>query len=131
MLSAWGHWRSFGLWGAVALAVLSLPTRGRAADFARVARVPGRLVVRARSGLERGALSAALQRNGARHVQTVEPLADTVVEVAEAELPTVEAALRRSGLFKSVERDYIAHIAEDPNDFYYGAQWALPRIGAP
>jgi subtilisin family serine protease len=131
VLSAWGHWRSFGLLGAAALAVLFLPSGGRAEDLGRAARVPGRLVVRARTGLGLDALSSALQRTGARHVRTVEPLAATVIDVPEAELSTVEATLRRSGLFKSVERDYVAHIAEDPNDFYYGAQWGLPRIGAP
>jgi hypothetical protein len=123
--------RLLGLLSALALAVLSLPSLGRADESARTRRVPGRLVVRARTGLGRDALSAALRHCGARRVTAVEALAATVIDVPDDELSAIEATLRRSGLFKSVERDYLAHIAEQPNDPYYTAQWGVPRIGAP
>jgi Subtilase family/Bacterial Ig domain len=40
-------------------------------------------------------------------------------------------ALRRSGLFSAVERDYVAEVAEIPNDPYFSSQWGLPKIAAP
>jgi hypothetical protein len=58
-------------------------------------------------------------------------LGAAVLSVPESELSSVERELRLSGLFKAVERDFIAEAAADPNDTYYGAQWALPKIAAP
>ena len=91
----------------------------------------GRLIVRERAGLELDALHAALQHNGAGRVGSVGVLGATVIEAPDGELGEIEAALRRSGLFKSVERDYLVHIAEDPTDPYFSAQWGLARIAAP
>ena len=113
------------------LVAVSLPCPLPAADFVRAPRLPGRLVVRARVGLKIDALHAILQHNGARRVGGLDRLGATVVETSETDLPEVQAALRRSGLFKSVERDYLVTVAEEPNDFYYNAQWGVPRIGVP
>lgn len=113
------------------LAASTLPSPARAHNFVREPRLAGRLIVRARVGLKSDALQNVLRRNGARRVDALAALGATVIEAPEAELAGIEAGLRRSGMFKSVERDYLARIAEEPNDFYYGAQWGVPRIGAP
>jgi len=110
---------------------LTPPCPASARDFVRSRRLPGRLVVRARAGLEARVLQDVLARHGARRIDAVDALAVTMIEAPEKDLAAIEAALRRSGVFKSVERDYQVEIAEEPNDFYYAAQWALPRIGAP
>jgi len=115
---------------AVLIAV-GLPSPLHAADFVRAPRLLGRLVLRARVGLKTEALHGILQHTGAQRVGELDHLGATVIETNEADLAAVQAALRRSGLFKSVERDYLATIAEDPNDLYYGAQWGVPRVGAP
>jgi subtilisin family serine protease len=105
------------------------PTLAR--DLIRRPRLPGRLIVRERAGLSDDALRDTLHRNGARCVGVIGAMDAAVIEVSDAELPWIEAALRRSGAFKSVERDYVARIAEAPNDRYYAAQWGLPRVAAP
>jgi hypothetical protein len=113
------------------LAVVCLPSSAPARDLARLPRLAGRLIVRERAGLPLAALQNALRVNGAQRVNAVAALGATVLEAPEDELSAIEAGLRRSGLFKSVERDYLATITEEPNDPYYGAQWGVPRIGAP
>jgi thermitase len=126
------RWRSPLLLTIVAaLAAVVVPCSLLAADFARARHLPGRLVLRARVGLTIDAFHGILQRVGARHVSALESLGATVIEAAAEDLTDIQAALRRSGYFKSVERDYTVHIAEDPNDIYYGAQWGMPRIGVP
>jgi Subtilase family/Bacterial Ig domain len=118
--------------GALALvATVGLPSSTLARDFVRTARLAGRLIVRERAGLSVNALYDALRHSGARRIGAVEPVGAAVVEAAETELASVQSALRRSGLFTSVERDYVAEVAEDPDDVYYAAQWGLMRIGAP
>jgi hypothetical protein len=102
-----------------------------AREIAPRTRVPGRLVVRQRAGLSDDALVATLQRHGARRVGVVASMNAAVVEAPDSDLAAIEAALRRSGAFKSVERDYVAAIAEEPGDPYYAAQWGLPRVAAP
>jgi subtilisin family serine protease len=113
---------------ALALGAAVLPSPSSAADAARVA---GRLVLRGRAGLSADALQDTLQRTGARQLGQVAAVDATVIEAPEPELAAVVAALRRSGLFKSVERDYVAKIADDPNDPEFSAQWGVSRIGAP
>ncbi len=92
-------------------------------------RVPGRLVVRERAGLRADRLQAALRQVGARRLRTLPGVGATVIEADERQLAGIELTLRRSGLFSSVERDHVAHIAE--TDPYVNAQWGLPRTGAP
>lgn len=118
--------------GALALvALVGLPSSTLARDFIRTSRLAGRLIVRERAGLTANALSDALRHSGARRIGAVDPVGAALVEAPENELASVQSALRRSGLFTSVERDYVAEVAEDPDDVYYAAQWGLTRIGAP
>lgn len=95
------------------------------------ARQLGRLIVRYRAGLSADNLARALNRHGARRVRDVSQLGAVVVESEELDLPSVERGLRLSGLFKNVERDYLAHAAEAPNDPYYPTQWGLPQAAVP
>lgn len=97
----------------------------------RQRRRPGTLVVRQRAGLSSHAFAHALERAGARRVRSLTRLGAAVISVPEGDLPSVERELRLSGLFKAVERDYLVEAAADPNDTYYAAQWALPKIAAP
>ena len=87
--------------------------------------------MRNRGGLEDAALQRALRAVGARRIDAVAGVGGTVIEADEASIAGVEQTLRRSGLFSSVEREQLVHIAEDPDDTYYQAQWGLPRGGVP
>ncbi len=111
-------------------AMLSCIVATSEAASPRTDRIAGRLVVRERAGLTARALERALGAAGAHRVQELAGLEASVIEGDDAELAAIEASLRRSGLFRSVERDYIAQVAE-ANDIYFQAQWGLPRVGAP
>lgn len=95
------------------------------------ARLAGRLLVRPRAGVAQRDAASALVVTDARPVATLAALAVTVVDVPEERLAHVERQLRASGLFRAVERDYLAHVAELPNDTYFSTQWGLARIFAP
>jgi hypothetical protein len=43
----------------------------------------------------------------------------------------VSQALQRTGRFKFVERDFVAHGGTVPNDPDFGSQWHLSTIQAP
>lgn len=116
---------------ALVCLALILVGGGAAAAADPAPRMAGRLLLRERAGLSSDALRAALQRLGVQRLAAVGALGATVIESDEATLVGLEAALRRSGMFKSVERDYLAHVAEVPDDPFYGTQWGLPRVGAP
>jgi hypothetical protein len=94
-------------------------------------RRPGTLIVRNRAGALPEELARILDRSGARHVRSLSRLDAAVLSVNERDLAAIERELRLSGLFKAVERDYLAEAQADPNDTYYGIQWALPKIAAP
>lgn len=90
----------------------------------------GHLVVRERAGLAPSARDAALRAAGVHRLVALDGLDASVVRGEEHELAAIEAALRRSGLFRSVERDHLARLAE-ANDLYFQAQWGIGRIGVP
>lgn len=94
-------------------------------------RVAGRLIVCRDPRVSREAAAAVLHAHGLREVAALDAVGATVVEVAEANLPNVERRLRGSGLFRGVERDYLARVAELPDDPYLSAQWGVTRIFAP
>jgi subtilisin family serine protease len=126
--------RRLRIWLVAGIGLLGLAPEMVAADASaglKRRRVAGRLVVRGRAGLTTAALAKALAASGARRVRVVPALGATVIDMPEEELVQVERALRRARLFKSVERDYTARIAEIPNDPNFGAQWGVSKIGAP
>jgi subtilisin family serine protease len=112
------------------LGVAAVGDPARAADPTPL-RSRARLIVRERAGLAREALQRALRGQGATRIDRVAQLGASIVEVPEGELAAARSALRRSGLFTSVEPDAVAVIAEDPNDPDYAAQWGLARINVP
>lgn len=64
-------------------------------------------------------------------MRSLDRLGATIVRVPESDLSRIERSLRRSGLFKAVERDYVVQVAEIPDDPQFSSQWALPKIAAP
>jgi len=100
-------------------------------DVRQSRRVRGQLIVREKAGVSAAAVDRALARAGALSNRPTRSRRARVVRVAPGELVHVERALRASGLFKSVERDYLATIAEVPNDPYFPGQWGLERTGVP
>ncbi len=133
IIENWRVLRAVGALGA-SLAFL-LPSVSQAENAASQSiagwRKTGQLVVRQRAGLSPDALERTLQRHGAHGVKVIPSIAATIVRMPEAELQHVEKALRLSGLFKSVERDYMAGTADDPSDPLFATQWGLPRTAVP
>ena len=125
-----GHGARFLVWLCLLLAVGALGA-GTVLAAPKATLVPGRLVVRNRGGLDDAGLQRALRAVGARRIDAVAGVGGTVIEADEASIAGVEQTLRRSGLFSSVEREQLVHIAETPDDTYYVAQWGLPRGGVP
>jgi subtilisin family serine protease len=94
-------------------------------------RVRGQLVLRTKAGASERALERALAKAGILRRHRMRGLRGDVVVVPSREIARVERELRLSGLFKSVERDYLAGAAAEPNDPQYPGQWGLPRTGVP
>lgn len=113
------------------MAVAGAALSGGIARGASEALPNARLIVRTRAGLTPGALQRVLARHGVQRTIALDAIDAAVIAAPIGELGAVESALRRSGVFRSVERDHVAHIADDPNDSYYSAQWGVTRIGAP
>src|SRR5690554_3615846 len=94
------------------LGAVLLPSSAHARRVVAADPVPGRLVLRGRAGLTVDALHSVLRRSGLRRLHTVPGVGATIIEGDRAELAAVAATLRRSGLFRSVERDHLVTIAE-------------------
>lgn len=122
-------------WGRIPLAfVLStapLIAAGAQAEepIQRVSRIRDQLTVRAKAGVSDAAVERALARAGAAGRRRLHAGRGDVVRVSPGQLARVERELRASRLFRSVERDWLASVAAQPNDPYYSAQWSLPRTG--
>lgn len=121
-------------------AVLLLGTLLPCSAAAAPARVPHRmsagrterLVIRARAGLHPHVRHQLVAAQDGREVGSIEALGAAVIEVPTGRVATVARALRRSGYFKSVERDHRAVATEVlPNDPDFPDQWGLSTIGAP
>jgi Subtilase family/Bacterial Ig domain len=125
-----GHGARFLVWVSLLLAIGAIGA-GAALAAPKASLVPGRLVLRGRGGLGADALQRALSAVGARRIDVVSGVEGTVIEADEATIAGIEQTLRRSGMFSSVEREHLVHVAEAPNDTYYLAQWGLPRAGVP
>ena len=96
--------------------------------------VPGRLLAQARLGAAPTSLAMALTRAGARLENTINRINVHVLQVPDAALDRVSAALMQTGLFTFVERDHFMHptgTAVTPNDPDFPSQWHLPAIQAP
>jgi len=123
------------LLGAALLLVLAAfapsPAAAAPGEVRLSRRVRGQLVAREKAGVPAAAVERALARAGALSSRPTRSTRARVLRVAPGELAQVERVLRESGLFKSVERDYLAAVAETPNDPYFLAQWGLLGTGTP
>jgi thermitase len=92
-----------------------------------------RLIVQPNAGVSRHTLGQVFSQNGATMVDSIPQINTIVLNVPPDRLEVVERALARSGHFKSVEHDYLRYLQSSvtPNDYWYPAQWHLPKIHAP
>lgn len=97
----------------------------------RARRVRGQLVLTAKAGASPRAVERALAKAGIRTRRRLHGVRGQVVTLSPRALARVERELRLSGLFRSVERDYLASAAAIPNDPNFSAQWGLARTGVP
>lgn len=118
---------------SVATVLLATAATEAVAEHAtrRARRVRGQLVLRPKAGASQSAVSRALAKAGVRNRRRMHGVRGEVVNMPARELANAERQLRLSGLFKSVERDYLASVAAIPNDPNFPSQWGLPRTGVP
>lgn len=93
--------------------------------------VTDQLVVRTRAGLHRRLRHQTFATHGAQEVARIEALGVSIIRVPHDRVRSIERVLRRTGYFKSIERDHIAVAAQVPNDPEFARQWGLTKIGAP
>jgi hypothetical protein len=116
------------------LVVTSVATAGAAELGAPAQHRPAAtdlLVVRKRAGVHARLRRQLFDTQGTEEVGQIAALGASVIRVPRRRLHAVERALRRSGYFKSVEREYFAAAAQLPNGQDYSDQWGLPKIGVP
>ena len=95
--------------------------------------VPGQILVKPRAGLAEPEFAARVRFHGAWHRQTLRHLNVRVLNLSEARVETVLAALRNDPGIEFAERDGLARAAFVPNDPYVlsGSEWHLTKIQAP
>jgi len=93
--------------------------------------VRGRLIAAPKAGVDPAVLSRTLQFHSAALQRRLSRLGVGVLDVPEQYSGAILESLRRTGLFRYVERDGYAQLAADPNDPKYPAQWHLPHIQSP
>ena len=69
--------------------------------------------------------------NSGKVVASINALSAQVVSVPHSEAAGVLAAYRSRGDVVSIEPDYIASVADVPNDPYFSQQWGMTKIKAP
>ncbi len=97
----------------------------------RCGAVTDQLVIRTRAGLQRQLRHHTFATHGAQEIVRIEALGLSVIRVPHERVRSIERVLRRTGYFKSIERDHIAVATQVPNDPDFVGQWGLTQIGAP
>lgn len=94
--------------------------------------VPGRILVKTRTGISETNFTGKLRAHEARIRRTLRHLNIRVVTVPEAQADATLAALRNDPDVEFAERDYLAAAAFVPYDpdLLAGKQWYLSQIGA-
>lgn len=116
---------------ALLLSIVAFLPAMRAADAPD--HVPGRLLVSPRRNVAAERVQSTLRMHAAQIGRSMDALNVHVVEASEDPSEATIEALRASGLFEYVERDYYAHTGGAqviPNDPNYASQWHLLQIQA-
>src|SRR5260221_5205083 len=93
--------------------------------------VPGRLLVQSADSASDTDVEQVVALVGAKIHHKIDQIKVSVLEVPEQALEAVSQALTRTGRFKFVERDHIAHVSTTPDDPNFASQWHLSTIQAP
>ena len=96
-----------------------------------VGHVPGRLLVKPRNGLAEATVQSNFSNLGARQIGALDKLNIRVLQVPEARLARIQAALSKNRNFEFAEPDAILDAAVVPDDPWYTSEWHLPKVGAP
>lgn len=108
--------------------LISAPLTAPGAQF-----VPGQILVKPRAGAAEKDFETKLHRHGAKQRRAIHHSNIRVLNLPEAAVPAVLAALNQDPAIEFAERDFIATATLLPNDPYVlsGAQWHLAKIQAP
>jgi subtilisin family serine protease len=93
--------------------------------------VPGRLLIGLRQDVRAEMVDRVLGAHRAVVRKHIPQLEARAIQVPEESSAAILDALRKTGLFRYVERDRYAHTASVPNDPDFSSQWHLARIQAP
>ena len=95
--------------------------------------VPGRLLAAPRAEADPALIAQTLHRHAAVQRLQVPQYGVSVLDVPEEYSAAILESLRRTGLFRYVERDFYARTSasSSPNDPKYPAQWHLQHIHGP
>ncbi|HKW98512.1 MAG TPA: Ig-like domain-containing protein [Bryobacteraceae bacterium] len=116
----------------IAVALIGLAAvSGCFAQSAQAEHVAGRLLVQNNGTVDDSVVQQVLGRVGAKVHHKIVQNGVWVIEVPEQAAGGISQALERSGLFKFVEPDFVAHGATTPNDPDFSSQWHLSKIQAP
>ena len=104
-----------------------------ATTFAGEAFVPGRILIKPRTGVSDSEVDAELRPHGAKQRLALRRLNVRLLDVSEDKADQILEALRRNPKIEFAERDYVAQAAYAPNDpeVVSGAEWHLAKIQAP
>lgn len=131
-VNAAGRKNSFALSGIcfwlvqlLLVASLSVATASEKPHF-----VPGRILVKTRSGVSAAKLDGKLQSHGVTSRRSLGRQNVNVVSLSEQNLDATIAALQNDPDIEFAERDYLAEAASVPNDALVGNEWHLGKIQA-
>jgi subtilisin family serine protease len=112
------------------LAAAILSVQALTAEALRVGWMPDQLLVRPH-GKWRSTARARLAADSLAAESEIEALGVILIRTPPGRGPILERGLRDSGLFRFVERNYVATVDAVPNDPLYPQQWALPITHVP
>ncbi len=95
--------------------------------------VPGRLLVKPKTGVPEAVIQSTLRGHSAKQVGAIPAIDVRILNVPEHTFDTVLRALQHNPNFEFAEPDFRAEALLVPNDPYYGYgyEWHLPKISAP
>ena len=117
----------------VAFTAILLTALAHSAVCAEALFVPGRILVKPKSGISETNFVQKLSLRNISHTRTLPQQNIRVLSVAEEQADSLIASLRKDPDIEFAERDYLAKAAFVPNDPYVssGSEWHLAKIQAP